>query len=65
MSKRGSGTPQTQRSNVKNPNNSAHAADIANRARLGHISSPPAPTPGTSSTTETPTPRDDGGGAKK
>lgn len=65
MSKRGSSTPHAQRSNVKNPNNSAHTADIANRTRLGHVPGPPASSRGTSGTTESPAPRDDGGAAKK
>lgn len=33
--------PNDQRADVKNPNNPAHAADAANREKLGHP--PPAP----------------------
>lgn len=37
-------TPNDQRSIVKNPNNPARAADIANRTAQGHIpATPPAP----------------------
>jgi len=30
-------TPNEQRANVKNPNNPAHQADVANRVAQGHI----------------------------
>jgi hypothetical protein len=35
--------PNDQRSNVKNPNNAAHVADLTNRQNLGHGNVPPAP----------------------
>lgn len=37
-------SPNDQRSNVKNPNNPAHAADLANRASTGNAG-PPASSP--------------------
>lgn len=36
-------TPGEMRSIVKNPNNPAYAADVANRISLGHQSVPPSP----------------------
>lgn len=36
-------TPNDVRSIVKNPNNPAHAADIANRVALGHFPAAPPP----------------------
>ncbi|MBK9002192.1 MAG: hypothetical protein IPM35_41260 [Myxococcales bacterium] len=38
-------TPNDHRSIVKNHNNPAHAADVANRVALGHIPAAPPPPP--------------------
>lgn len=47
-------SPNSQRSDVKNPNNPAYSGDRANRIEQGHANVPPPPAPhGTPTTVST------------